>query len=119
MTLRSKLIRLAHSKPELRSELLPLLKEAAKGEPLFVTDLRKAGIRLTAPTEGGIAWTSKKANDTDVSDALEKAGWKTDHSNLEHGGFRAHYKLSKGSEKVEVSTLASNGLGVRVWTPSR
>ncbi len=31
MTLRSKLIRLAHANPELRGQLLPLLKEAAGG----------------------------------------------------------------------------------------
>jgi len=118
MALRSQLIRLAHSKPELRSTLLPVLKEAAD-VPAFVADLKKAGIRLTPPVAGALAWTSKKKNDTDVTDALEKAGWKMDHANVEHGGFRANYKLSKNGVKIEVATLNSSGLGTRVWESSR
>lgn len=43
MTLRSKLIRLAHANPELRAEILPLLKgAAAKGIPVSSQAIRKS-----------------------------------------------------------------------------
>lgn len=42
MTLRNKLIRLAHANPEIRAEILPLLKEAAQKIPLSSDKIRKA-----------------------------------------------------------------------------
>jgi len=64
MGLRSKLIRLAHAKPELREHLLPLLKEAASGLDLYkankiVGKLNGAGIDASVepdhsgPSTGG------------------------------------------------------------------
>ena len=50
MTLRSKLIRLAHENPGLRSEILPLLKEG--GGPLY-QDVQEAGRRILKTVKPG------------------------------------------------------------------
>jgi len=81
MTLRSKLVRLAHEKPELRSALLPLLQEASEREAASPTDSvfvkRNAILKAKSAFElwrramtGGAATHIQEKAEQDLSDAL-------------------------------------------------
>jgi len=71
-TLRKEIIRLAHSNPELRAHLLPILKEAGKGKPVGSDKIRSGFYQVTDGLNG-LSEAIQKDAATKDDDKLEKA----------------------------------------------
>ena len=91
MTLRNKIIRLAHSKPELRKDLLPLLKKAGRLEDYdFLGEI--LNLRRYAYGENGVFVDEGKYTLRQLQQILKKN--RLNHLNIEENEYRGGWHIT-------------------------